>query len=170
MSFVEAILSFDGKSISELKAAMRDPANHEAWAHLSPYISSDIQNYQTASTWLVKAGLESGRDVDNAVLVIMIDAATKFDHWEPKLHALQCVQYFGNGQLQHAGLREFVAVQQADKKLLVRVWALDAAVRIALFDGDEGAAREHIDAIDGRCPASMRARARQLRDEFVQLR
>lgn len=170
MSFVQAILSFDGKSVSELKAALRDPANNDAWAKVAPYISSNVQNDQTAATWLVKAGLESGRDVDTAVLGAMIDATAMFDHWEPKLHALQCVQYFGDGLMQHARLREFVAAQQTDKKLLVRVWALDAAVRIALFEGDEGAARKHIDAIDSSYPASMRARARQLRDEFVQLR
>ena len=68
MSAIEAILSFDGKHVDQLKSAVSAGIDDEEWGDVASFFDHDEVRYQTASTWLVKAALEKAQAVPSSVL------------------------------------------------------------------------------------------------------
>ncbi|MEM7753580.1 MAG: hypothetical protein AAF230_09215 [Pseudomonadota bacterium] len=158
MCVIEAILSFDGTHVAELKAAVSGYDASEAPA-LIDFCESDNLGHRVAATWIVKGLLEMGA-VTGLDLARVFDRLNHENAWEPLLHLLQSVQHADDAALPY---RDAIRRCLAHEKTLVRVWALDALVRIALaHDAERADAREAVDAALSDPKASMRARARKL--------
>lgn len=169
MSLVEAILRFDGTHVDELKHALSNEHSRDDWREMSSFFDSDDRMHQTASTWLVKNAAEKGYAIDPEVLEKLILVAPQFTHWEPRLHLLQTVKYLPNDLLTTDRISKLVAEYCADKKTLLRVWALDARCRIAMAKGDGSTLQTLLQHAQDDKAASMRARARLLREEFAKV-
>ena len=169
MTAIEAILSFDGKHVDQLKAAVSFGIDDAEWGEVASFFDHDEVRYQTASTWLVKAALEKAQAVPSSVIGRLLQSAKDFAHWEAKLHFLQSVQFIDVSAGERIELWQIVQDLEGDKKVLVNVWALDAYVRLAAQEPALAKdCAEKLDVALNHKAASMRARARNLLEEFPQ--
>lgn len=147
-----ALAAFDGKLTEPLRPMVDDADAAEVLA------ACDNGDTEVAATWIAKAMIDAGSDrLHPAALVRKLD---QVKGWEAQLHILQCVRHAPDAALDHLPLfRELMAA----KRTLLRVWALDAFVRIAQVRPElrpEAAKRVQAALSDG--PASLKARARHL--------
>ncbi|WGI22560.1 hypothetical protein [Amylibacter sp. IMCC11727] len=155
MNAVRAALErFDGTHTAELVGAM-DMARADVAGLVALCFDPDVA---VAATWLVKALVEQGTDVTLDHVFASLQAQTE---WAAQLHILQCVQFAPMAAVAHVdAVRDLMGADKA----LVRVWALDAFVRIAQcapkFRKD---AKGFVEAALAAKAASLRARARNLK-------
>jgi|GEM_PF-3384634 hypothetical protein len=158
MSVLEAIFSFDGTHVGDLRDAVAgfDPSDGPVVIALC---SSDEPSRRMAATWVVKSVLDRGLDPGLDVSVCFARLAVETEPGAV-LHILQLAQHAPDAAGQYR--TEVEALLNHDS-LLVAVWALDASVRIALETQDGiDIARARVDAAFSHEKASMRARARHL--------
>ncbi|TDQ66777.1 hypothetical protein ATL17_0781 [Maritalea mobilis] len=166
---IQALLAFDGKQIAPLKQGLA-AAEAGDFLSLTDYFAHDNVMFQTGATWLVKGALECSKEIPANVVEAMFDAADHYAHWEPKLHALQSVQYLDVEQINRKKVAAALPVLSDDKKTLVQVWALDADVRLHIENESQlNRLRQKLNMALEAGPASLKARVRQLKDEFKAL-
>lgn len=170
MSALEAILCFDGKKVGDLKAIASLGLSDDDWTAVVGFFGHPNLHFQVASTWLVKATLETGEHLPKKTIQALLPATSSFSGWEPKLHVLQSVQFLDLSPQQAKKLFEFSFSCQTDEKLLVRVWAMDVCTRLGIECGMpiEELAKRVFAGLENE-KGSMRARARNLLKEFPQL-
>lgn len=166
---IQALLAFDGKQVAPLKQGLA-AAEAGDFLALADYFAHDNVMFQTGATWLVKGALERSKAVPANVVEAMFDAADQYSHWEPKLHALQSVQYLDVEHINRENVAAALPALSDDKKTLVQVWALDAEVRLHIENESQlKRLRQKLNmALEGG-PASLKARARHLKNEFKAL-
>ena len=155
MDLTRALAEFDGKHTDPLRVAAADYENADA----STLEAECFGARAVAATWVVKALLEDGRAL-SLDMNSVFEALRTNNQWETTLHLLQSVQY-----APEAALAQVFAIQElmANPKTLIRVWALDAFVRVAQVDrGFLPEARRLVDQALENEAASVRARARAL--------
>ncbi len=159
MELTEILARFDGKTTTELKEALPLAAQSDQADALLRACWSENPRVAVAASWVVKALIESGRAgyLDMPAVFEVLETA---DHWETQLHLLQIVQHAPEAAVDRvAAVRRRLAAQ----KTFVRVWALDAFVRIAGVRGElREEARALVEAGMQDKAASMRARCRNL--------
>lgn len=164
---VEAILSFDGKHVDELKAAVVLEPIATDWNAVCDYFSHADVRLQMASTWVVKAALENGLAVPSDVVDALIVASSQLTSWEAILHVLQSVRFMSLSKAQKKELLAFAAINEMHNKTLVQVWALDAFVRLSIADPEMiKQVEQKLANAHHHKAASVRARARNLQKEF----
>ena len=150
----KALEQFDGTRTAPLVAA-----KNEARSDLDGLVAlCDDSVVAVAATWLVKALVEDGAAIDLEQGFATLGRQTE---WAAQLHLLQCVQHAPQKAVpQVAAIRELLTADKA----LVRVWALDAFVRIAEITPELRAETRGLvaTALDAKA-ASLRARARDLK-------
>lgn len=118
----EEIGSWDGKYAAALQSIYerhRDEANFVATilAHVA-----DVES-QRAATWLLKKHLEAGNSLTYAECRTVFDVLSDQDHWESKLHVLQCLPYLDIREDDRVSLEEFLDACIRSEKKFVRAWA-----------------------------------------------
>lgn len=155
MELLEAFAAFDGKHVEPLKNAAGAVSNGDADALVDACVGVNA----VAATWIVKSLLKNDKAAGLDMHRVFA-ALGQSDGWEPVLHLLQSVQFAPD-----AAVAEVFAIRKllAHSKTLVRVWALDAFVRVAIVEPEFlSEARALVtDALNGKA-ASLRARARAL--------
>lgn len=156
MGLKKAFAEFDGKHADPLRSAAAEFDESDA-AELAAECHGE---YAVAATWVVKALL--GEDRATSLDMNRVFAALRNkNHWETILHLLQSVQHAPEPALAHVFTIRGLLDHQ---KTLVRVWALDAFVRVAQVDGNFlPEARRLVDSALNTGAASKRARAKALR-------
>ena len=127
MSLLDTLKRFDGKSTTELKEAASMVRDRSVAREVEEACASDDQHLRAGATWVVKHLVEKGRatDVDLEAVLKTLPTATE---WTAQLHLLQIVQYAPEAAVDLAGdVRSLLT----SPKAFVRVWAVDAFVRIA---------------------------------------
>ncbi|MCF4098909.1 hypothetical protein [Maritalea mediterranea] len=166
---IQALLAFDGKQVAPLKQGLA-AADSDDFLALTDYFSHDNVVFQTGATWLVKSALERSKEVPANVVEAMFDAADQYRHWEPKLHALQSVQFLDFAQIKREKVAAALPALSDDKKTLVQVWALDADVRLHVENESQlNRLQQKLNMALEKGAASLKARARQLKNEFKAL-
>ncbi|WP_424982881.1 hypothetical protein [Maritalea sp. S77] len=166
---IQALLAFDGKQVEPLKQGLAASESGEFLA-LADYFAHDNVMFQTGASWLVKGALERGKEVPANVVEAMFDAADHYAHWEPKLHALQSVQYLDFEHIKREKVAAALPALSDDKKTLVQVWALDADVRLHIENESQlNRLQQKLNMALEAGPASLKARARHLKNEFKAL-
>jgi len=155
MTLIDAIMGFNGKHIAKLRSAAERFRARDATDLAKMCLGADA----VAATWVVKALCEKGRA--NELDLNRVFAALGEDlDWEAALHLLQSVKYAPNAAAPFAS----AIINFLDHpKVLVRVWALDAFVRLSLVAPKyQSDAKVRVnDALSAKA-ASLRARARVL--------
>lgn len=148
-----ALMAFDGVHTAPLVAA-KDVAR----ADLDGLVAlCDDADCAVAATWVVKALAEEGVAVDLRGVIATLGRQT---HWAAQLHVLQSVRFAPDAVENVEDIRDLLNA----KKALVRVWALDAFVRVADLRADlREEARALVSAALAGKAASLRARARDLK-------
>ncbi len=165
----QALLAFDGKQVAPLKQGLA-VAEAGDFLALVDYFANDNVMFQTGATWLVKCALERSKEVSANVVEATFDAADQYTHWEPKLHALQSVKYLDFEHINREKIAAALPALSDDKKTLVQVWALDADVRLYIENKSQlNRLQQKLNMALETGPASLKARARHLKNEFKAL-
>ena len=131
MTLLEEISAWDHKSATALQSTYeRHRDGKDFLATLLAHIA-DVE-LQRAATWLLKRHLEAGYSLSpessRAILGVLPDQ----EHWESKLHILQCLPYLDIPEDQSAGLEQFLdSCLESDNKFL-RAWAYNGFNELSL--------------------------------------
>ena len=158
----EEIASWDGKSAAALQAIYeRHCAQEDFVATILAHIA-DVE-LQRAATWLLKKHVETGNSLTAAGGRAIFDALSVQEHWESKLHILQCIPYLDIPEEESAGLERFLQSSLGSDNKFVRAWAYNGFNELSLRFPRY---RERVDGMLARASASeaasVRARIRNI--------
>lgn len=120
---------------------------------------------QRGSTWLLKHSFEQGGEpLEEHVADDWYQNAPKLEHWESRLHLLQCMQYIPVPVKRVRRIEGFLVECFAQEQRLIRAWAYSGYYELALTHQKyrEQAQRMLEDAIKTETAASVLARVRKL--------
>lgn len=118
----EDIGSWDGKSAAALQSTYeRHHYEADFVATILAHVS-DVES-QRAATWLLKKHLEAGNSLTSAECRTVFGVLSDQDHWESKLHVLQCLPFLDIHEDDCVGLENFLYACIKSEKKFVRAWA-----------------------------------------------
>lgn len=118
---------------------------------------------QRAATWLLKKHLETGNSLTAAECRIVISALTDQDHWESRLHLLQCLSYLDIHEDDCVRLESFLNASIRSENKFVRAWAYNGFNELALrFPRYRKAVDGMLARVSESEAASVRARIRNI--------
>ena len=162
MTLLEEIASWDNKSATALQSTYERHGDKEDFlATILDHIA-DVE-LQRAATWLLKRHLELGNSLSPGGSRGILRALSDQEHWESKLHVLQCLPYLDIPEDESIGLEQFLdCCLESDNKFL-RAWAYNGFNELALRFPRY---REEVDRMLTRAgdseAASVRARIRNI--------
>jgi len=158
----EEIVSWDGKSAAALQSTYERHCTEEDFVATVLSHIADVQ-LQRAATWLLKKHLETGNALTAAGCRAIFEALPVQEHWESKLHILQCVPFLDIPEDESAGLERFLEVCLGSDNKFVRAWAYNGFNELSLRFPRY---RERVDDMLARAgkseAASVRARIRNI--------
>ena len=159
----EAIASWDGKSVTALQSTYERHCDEEDFVATILAHIADVE-LQRAATWLLKKHLEAGNSLSDADCRALFGGLSVQEHWESKLHILQCLPNLNVSEDDRVGVEKFLDVCLGSDKKFVRAWAYNGFSELSRrFPGY----RERVDGMLARASesesASVRARIRNIR-------
>jgi len=158
----EEIASWDGKSAALLQSAYERHSAEEGFVTTIVAHTSDVES-QRAATWLLKRHLEAGNSLSVAGCRAVLGRLSVQEHWESKLHILQCLPHMDIPEDEIAGLEQFLDACLESRRKFVRAWAYNGFNELALRFPRY---REKVDGMLARAgeseSASVRARIRNI--------
>ena len=103
----EEIAFRDGKSAAALQSTCEFHCAEEDFVATILAHIADVELQRTA-TWLLKKHLETGNSLTAAGCRAVFGALPAQEHWESKLHILQCVSHLEIPEDESAGLEKFL--------------------------------------------------------------
>ena len=159
----EEIASWDGKSAAALQSTYRRHCAEDDFVATILAHLSDVE-LQRAATWLLKKHLEVGNSLTAAGCRAVFGTLSVQEHWESKLHFLQCLPYLSIPEDDSAGLEQFLDACLESERKFVRAWAYNGFNELSLRFPRY---REKVDGMLARAgeseSASVRARIRNIR-------
>lgn len=154
--------SWDGKSAAALQSMYKRHRAEEGFVGTILAHLVDVE-LQRAATWLLKQPLETGDSPTAPACRTILRALSVQEHWESKLHMLQCLPYLEIPEDASAGLEGFLeACLESDNKFL-RAWAYNGFNELSLRFPRY---RERVDSMLAQAAiseaASVRARIRDI--------
>ena len=161
-SLSKEIGSWDGKSAAVLQSTYeRHCADEDFVATILMYVA-DVKS-QRASTWLLKKYLEAGNSLSVADCRMVISVLSNQDHWESKLHLLQCVPYLNIHEDDCVDFENFLNICIRSENKFVRAWAYNGFNELSMRFPRY---RKEVDGMLARASesetASVRARIRNI--------
>jgi len=158
----EEIATWDGKSVASLQSTYeRHRADEDFVATVLAHVA-DVES-QRAATWLLKRHLEAGDSLTAADCRTVLGVLSDQNHWESKLHVLQCLPYLDIREEDRAGLEKFLDAGIRSEKKLVRAWAYNGFNELAMrFPRYREAVDGMLAGVGESEAASVRARIRNI--------
>ena len=131
MTLLDEIASWDNKSVATLQSTYnRHGGNGDFLATILEHIA-DVE-LQRAATWLLKRHFEAGNSLSRGDSRAILGKLSDQEHWESKLHILQCLPYLDIPEDQNIGVERFLdSCLESDNKFL-RAWAYNGFNELAL--------------------------------------
>jgi len=128
---LEESASWDGKSATALQSTYERHSDDEDFLATILEHIADVE-LQRAATWLLKRHLEAGNSLSPGDSRAILGVLSDQEHWESRLHLLQCLPYLDIPEDQSAGLEQFLdSCLESDNKFL-RAWAYNGFNELAL--------------------------------------
>ena len=127
----EEIASWDGKSAAVLQSTYERHSADEGFVATILAHLSDV-GYQRVATWLLKRHLEAGNSLSVAASRAVFGRLSVQQHWESKLHILQCLPYLDIPEDGIASLEQFLDACLGSERKFVRAWAYNGFNELAL--------------------------------------
>ena len=158
----EEMRSWDGKSAVALQSAYECHRAEEDFVATILAHVAQVES-QRAATWLLKKHVQAGNVLSAADCRTVFGALSDLDHWESKLHLLQCLPFLEISEEDCTGLERFLDACIKSEKKFVRAWAYNGfnelSKRFPRY-------REEVDSMLARASeseaASVRARVRNI--------
>jgi len=131
MSLEQEIVSWDGKSSSDIDAVYTRYCDDDSFG-------SNIIEFcrktelQKGATWLLKRHLEQGQKLNANTCTALFKLLPKQEHWESKLHILQCLPYLQIGKAAKKNVEAFLRKCLVDDNKFLRAWAYNGFYEISL--------------------------------------
>ena len=130
-SLSEEIASWDGKSVAALQSTYERHCDEVCFVATILAHIADVQ-LQRAATWLLKKHLETGYSLGAADCRTIFGTLPLQEHWESKLHILQCVSYLDVPEDESAGLEKFLETCLESDNKFVRAWTYNGFNELSL--------------------------------------
>ena len=131
MTLSEEIAPWDGKSAAALQSTYARYCAEEGFVAAVLGHIADVE-LQRAATWLLKKHLEAGNSLSASGCRAVFGALPVQDHWESKLHILQCLPYLDIPEHESAGLERFLRACLENDNKFVRAWAYNGFNELSL--------------------------------------
>ncbi|MXY41949.1 MAG: hypothetical protein F4160_06335 [Rhodospirillaceae bacterium] len=130
-ALAETMAARDGKSAAALQSAYeRHHAEEDFVATILEHLA-ELKS-QRAATWLLKKHLESGNSLSAAECRALVGGLSLQEHWESKLHMLQCIPYLSIAEEDCAALEGFLEAGVRSDRKFVRAWAYNGFNELSL--------------------------------------
>ncbi|MDX1561315.1 MAG: hypothetical protein R3305_00215, partial [Gammaproteobacteria bacterium] len=122
MSLEQALAAWDGKTVAEIEAVYR---RYEAEPGFVASVVDLVAKpgHQRGATWLLKHYVQRGEPLDTRLATRLYEATEHLEHWESRLHVLQCVAVMPIPRASRRSVEAFVRECLIDEIKFVRAWA-----------------------------------------------
>ena len=125
-----AISSWDAKDVHYIKQVYKDYLEQDDFSALLLKYSHDAE-LQRGSTWLLKKHLEEGNSLTSSETAELFSCLDKLEHWEAKLHVLQCLPFLAISVSQKESIDVFLRGCLSSDFKFVRAWAYGGLYELA---------------------------------------
>ena len=127
---VNCLRAWDGSSVGHLHGLYH---YYEAHPRFLTLLAGELGQEKTGrpSSWLLKHHFEANREVPEEIARIVFSRLEKLNHWEEKLHILQCFQYLPLEAADRNQLVLFIENCLTEKNKFVRAWAYNGYFLLA---------------------------------------
>ncbi len=122
MSIEQEIAAWDGKSANVIGAIYESYHTQPGFADTIIPLTKNSA-YQKGATWLLKAWLESGNKLEKAQIKTIYGLLNQLEHWESKLHILQCIPFMPIEKTERKKVELFLRKTLADTNKFIRAWS-----------------------------------------------
>ncbi len=162
------LADFDGKAISILGETEAEFVNTQGYLAILLELAIDAEsNIASGATWLIKSALEKGAKLPARLIENLIDNLDRISAWDAQLHICQSVQYFDIAESEAENLIAWAKPLLDHDRPFLRAWSMDAHCRIGVNYPHLVSASDIVDRGLADEAASVRARARNLRQSGV---
>ncbi|MCH9652185.1 MAG: hypothetical protein K0U98_28410 [Deltaproteobacteria bacterium] len=130
MNLQTALANWDGKSAGEIRSIHDRHRGEPGYPSLLIALMA-VEAFRTGATWLLKALLEGGAEISPGEIETIYDQLPELDHWEQKLHLLQCMEYLPIPDAQKRSVRRFLRESLESENKFVRAWAHNGYYHLA---------------------------------------
>lgn len=131
MNLEKEIISWDGKSSSDIDAIYTRHSDDDSFVSKIIELSRKV-DLQKGTTWLLKHHLESGQKLETDKCAAIFKILPKLEHWETKLHTLQCLPYMQISKAEKKDVEVFIRNCLIDDNKFVRAWAYNGFYEMSL--------------------------------------
>ena len=122
MTLLDEIASWDNKSATALQSAYERYRDEEDFLATVLEHLADVEK-QRAATWLLKRHLEAGYSLSPEGSLAVLRVLSDQEHWESKLHILQCLPHLDIPEDESPGLEQFLESCLENENKFLRAWA-----------------------------------------------
>ncbi|MCG7965735.1 MAG: hypothetical protein JAY63_03990 [Candidatus Thiodiazotropha taylori] len=87
---------------------------------------------EAGATWLLKRYLEDHKCIDDSFMDEVFESLASLNHWQSKLHLLQCLSYFKISKTNKKKLESFLRECLTSDNKFVRAWAYNGFYELAI--------------------------------------
>ena len=122
MSLSREILAWDGKSTDDIRAV------YDRYCTMDAFVPTLVQllvdpSHQKGASWLLKRYLDQGGTLAEGLGMQFYATLSNLEHWESKLHVLQCLPTVPIPAVCKPGVEAFLRDCLLDDVKFVRAWA-----------------------------------------------
>lgn len=130
MQLEQEITAWDGKSAADIKAIY---AAHHAEPEFTDKLVELAQTTECekGATWLLKAWLEAGNLLEQSQIKKIYEALPNLEHWEARLHLLQCIPFMPIADAEKSNLYDFLMITLGDPNKFLRAWAYNGLYELS---------------------------------------
>ncbi|MFL4470937.1 hypothetical protein ACERZ8_14000 [Tateyamaria armeniaca] len=160
------IEAYDGKAVTLLSQAMQACRGHPGCLDDVVGLCFDARPLiSEGATWILKAEVENGTTVPPHLVARIAGDLDRLSSWQAHLHLCQSFDHLACNAEQTAEFFAWADKLRTHARPFLRAWSLHVLVKISLeFEGFRQAAERALIAGENDQAASVRARARKLRD------
>lgn len=122
MSIKQELAAWDKKSADAIRVIYSRHSEQSSFLAKTVELINDSV-YQRGATWLLKCHLEAGNLVGQNEAKKIYGLLPKLEHWEAKLHILQCIPYIPIATEEKRIVEAFLRGSLSDTNKFVRAWS-----------------------------------------------
>ena len=165
MSIRQEVAGWDGKSADDIRGI------YDRYRHASSFVSEILSlakqpPLQKGATWLLKRHLENTGCLEPRAIKDVYQLLQKLEHWETKLHVLQCMPYMPIPRTHKKNVETFLRECLVNDTKFVRAWAYSGLYELAFqYPEYKEEAKQLFEMAMRDEPASVKSRIRKVMKE-----
>ncbi len=131
MNIEQELVNWDGKSARDIDGIYQRHCDDISFAAtLIGFLQQT--NLQKGATWLLKRYFDSGQQLAANEIALIYRCLPQLEHWETKLHILQCIPFMPIAQTEKKYVEMFLRQSLTDSNKFIRAWAYNGFYEISM--------------------------------------